>query len=98
VLQSSGRTKLEDWYFCGDALLPRLTRSVHPILGFTGARSLTRLTLVPWGREGNLKMQIPSMLPLLSSPFIHFFLPSLLFFHSGGIWEIFSLLKYILVL
>jgi hypothetical protein len=33
-------------------------------------------------------MEIPSMLPLLSSPFTHFFLPSLLFFKSSGPWGI----------
>jgi N-methylhydantoinase B len=32
-----------------------------------------------------LGQQIPSMLPLLSSPFSHFFLPSLLFFKSCSV-------------
>ena len=37
----------------------RWPRLYGPILGFTGVRSLTRLTLTPWGREGNSNMQIP---------------------------------------
>jgi len=35
------------WNFCGDALVPRLTHSVHPLLGFTGIRSPIYLTLEP---------------------------------------------------
>ena len=42
----------------------------------------TQFALEPWGRQANLQMGIPSMLPLLSSPFSHFFLPSLLFLKS----------------
>jgi hypothetical protein len=36
-------------------------------------------------------MQIPSMLPLLSSPFCTFFLPSILFFKGCVTWEILSM-------
>ena len=47
-----------------------------------GVCSPTSLAFELWGRQGNPQMEIPSMLPLLSSLFSHFFLPSLLFLKS----------------
>src|SRR6516165_9508180 len=39
--------------------------------------------------SGSRKMKNPSMWPRLSSPFTHFFLPSLLFFKSSRTWGTF---------
>jgi hypothetical protein len=44
--------------------------------------SPTSLTLEPRGRQGNPQMEFPSMFPLLSSLFLHYFLPSPLFYKS----------------
>src|SRR5207244_12642397 len=55
VLQSSGRTELGYWSFCGEAFLPHFTRSVHPSSTFTGAPSSTSLTLELWGLPGTRK-------------------------------------------
>jgi hypothetical protein len=51
-----------------------------PSSAFTEAPSSTSLILQPRGLQGNPQMEIPSMLPRLSSPFAHFSLPALLFF------------------
>jgi hypothetical protein len=77
-----GRLASECWVVCDSAVLPHLTHHIHPVIGLFRATLLIPLTLEPRGRQDNPQMEIPSMLPLLSSPFSHFFLPSLLFLKS----------------
>src|SRR6266571_9568721 len=58
---------------CGAAFLPRLIRLVHPLIGLHRRTFTPSLTLEPRGLQASHKMQIPSMLPLLSSPSCTFF-------------------------
>jgi hypothetical protein len=61
---------------CDRAVLPHSAHHIHPVSGSHPVPSFPHLALVSPGREANRKMGIPSMLPLLSSPFPHFFLSS----------------------